>query len=323
MKIADMLLRGLARLALGLLHLAWWGLSYPLGDLVAIVLVAALFWRFNLSARAMERNRARAMRWRARCRLRPGPGFASLAELGTQWSRMAAAHRGGRVRPGLTWTQRMVATAATAYALRLGRAQWGKRVFGSMEANWLLIAPPRKHKSGMLADMLLDWPGAAIATSTRIDLFHLTAGARWRHGPVFVFNPYQVGGVPSSFGWDVVSGCEDPAEAFIRADSIIGPRTETGDMAWWQDKAAIALAALLHAAALSGRTVLDIWDWANREGDAIGGSALARHPAVRGGHPGGPVPGLHPHDHGQVPDLGGGPGRGRHGPRPGRPAVRR
>ena len=220
---------------------------------------------------------------------------------------------------------------ATAYALRLGRAQWGKRVFGSMEANWLLIAPPRKHKSGMLADWILDWPGAAIATSTRADLFALTAGTRWRHGPVFVFNPYQVGEVPSSFGWDVVSGCEDPAEAFIRADAIIGPRTATGDMAWWQDKAAIALAALLHAAALSGRTVLDIWDWANREGDAIAGSALAGHPAasrqlrsrVRGGHPGGPVPGLHPHDHGQVPDLGRGPGRGRHGPRPRRPAVRR
>ena len=280
MKIADMVLRGLAWLALGLLRLAWWGLSYPLGDLVALVLVAVLFWRFNLGARAMERNRARAMRWRARCRLRPGPGFASLAELGTQWSRTAAAHRGGRVRPGLTWRQRMVATAATAYALRLGRAQFGKRVFGSMEANWLMIAPPRKHKSGMLADLLLDWPGAAIATSTRADLFSLTAGARWRHGPVFVFNPYEVGGVPSSFGWDVVSGCENPAEAFIRADSIIGPRTETGDMAWWQDKAAIALAALLHAAALSGRTVLDIWDWANREGDAIGGSVLAGHPAA-------------------------------------------
>ena len=120
MKIADMLLRGLARLALGLLHLAWWGLSYPLGDLVAIVVVAVLFWRFNLGARALERNRARAMRWRARCRLRPGPGFASLAELGTQWSRMAAAHRGGRVRPGLTWAQRMVATAATGVRAAAG-----------------------------------------------------------------------------------------------------------------------------------------------------------------------------------------------------------
>ena len=171
MKIADMLLRGLAWLALGLLRLTWWGLSHPLGDLVALVLVAVLFWRFNLGARALERNRARAMRWRARCRLRPGPGFASLAELGTQWGRTAAAHRGGRVRPGLTWGQRMVVTAATAYALRLGRAQCGKRVFGSMEANWLMIAPPRKRKSGMLADVILDWPGAVLATSTRADLF--------------------------------------------------------------------------------------------------------------------------------------------------------
>ena len=51
-------------------------------------------------------------------------------------------------------------------------------------------------------------------------------------------------------------------------------------MAFWQDKAALALSALLHAAALSGRTVLDIWDWANRSGDAIGGSALAHHPAA-------------------------------------------
>ena len=56
------------------------------------------------------------------------------------------------------------------------------------KANWLLIAPPRKHKSGMLADWIWDWPGAAIATSTRADLFTLTAGTRWRHGPVFTFN---------------------------------------------------------------------------------------------------------------------------------------
>jgi hypothetical protein len=279
-KIADIVLRGLAWLTLGLLHLALWALGRPLGDLVALVLLVVLFWRFNLGAWAQERNRARAMRWRARCRLRPGRGFASLAELGTQWGRLAAAGRGGRARPGLAWWARLLVVPATAYALRLGRAQWGKRVFGSMEANWLLIAPPRKGKSGYLADVILDWPGAVLATSTRADLFMTTAGARWRRGPIHVFNPYQVGGVTSSFGWDVVSGCENPAEAFIRADAIIGPRTETGDMAWWQDKAAIALAALLHAAALSGRTVLDIWDCANRQGDAIAGSALAGHPAA-------------------------------------------
>ena len=93
-----------------------------------------------------------------------------------------------------------------------------------MEANWLLIAPPRKGKSGALADWMLDWPGAVITTSTRADLFTSTAGPRWRRGPVHVFNPMGVGSVPSTFGWDVVAGCADPAEAFARADALIGPR---------------------------------------------------------------------------------------------------
>ena len=249
-------------------------------DALAVLVLAALFWRFNLSHWAMESNRARAMRWRTRCHLRPGPGFATLAELVYQWGRLAAAKRGGRARPGLTYRQRLLARPRH-YAIRLGRAQWGKRVLGTMEANWLLLAPPRKGKSGALADWILDWPGAVIATSTRADLFINTAGARWRRGVVHVFNPFGIGRVPSTFGWDPVAGCQDPAEAFTRADALIGPRAGgTGDMAFWQDKAALALSALLHAAALSGRTVLDIWDWANRSGDAIGGSALAHHPAA-------------------------------------------
>ena len=249
-------------------------------DALAVLVLAALFWRFNLSHWAMESNRARAMRWRTRCHLRPGAGFATLAELVYQWGRLAAAKRGGRARPGLSYRQRLLARPRH-YAIRLGRAQWGKRVLGTMEANWLLLAPPRKGKSGALADWILDWPGAVIATSTRADLFINTAGARWRRGVVHVFNPFGIGRVPSTFGWDVVAGCEDPAEAFTRADALIGPRAGgNGDMAFWQDKAALALSALLHAAALSGRTVLDIWDWANRSGDAIGGSALAHHPAA-------------------------------------------
>ena len=249
-------------------------------DALAVLVLAALFWRFNLSHWAMESNRARAMRWRTRCHLRPGPGFATWPELVYQWGRLAASKRGGRARPGLAYRQRLLARPRH-YAIRLGRAQWGKRVLGTMEANWLLLAPPRKGKSGALADWILDWPGAVIATSTRADLFMNTAGARSRRGVVHVFNPFGIGRVPSTFGWDPVAGCQDPAEAFTRADALIGPRVAgTGDMSFWQDKAALALSALLHAAALSGRTVLDIWDWANRSGDAIGGSALAHHPAA-------------------------------------------
>ena len=144
-------------------------------DALAVLVLAALFWRFNLSHWAMESNRARAMRWRTRCHLRPGAGFATWPELVYQWGRLAAAKRGGRARPGLTYRQRLLARPRH-YAIRLGRAQWGKRVLGTMEANWLLLAPPRKGKSGALADWILDWPGAVIATSTRADLFTNTAG---------------------------------------------------------------------------------------------------------------------------------------------------
>ena len=48
----------------------------------------------------------------------------------------------------------------------------------------------------MVADRILDHPGPVLATSTRADLYESTAGARARRGPVYVFNPQGVGGVP-------------------------------------------------------------------------------------------------------------------------------
>jgi type IV secretion system protein VirD4 len=250
-------------------------------DGVAVLALGVLFWRINLSGWALHANRTRAMRWRVRCHLRPGNGFASLAELAVQWSRLIAAQRGGRARPSLSWRSRMMGRPHR-HALRLGRAQLGKRSFASMEENWLILSPPRKGKTGVLAEWVLKWPGAVISTSTRADVYEATSGTRYRRGPIHVFNPARVGDVPSTFGWDVVAGCQDPAEAFARADALIGPRVGgQGDMAFWQDKAAIALAALLHAAALArGADVLDIWAWCNRQGDAIAGSALAHHPAA-------------------------------------------
>ena len=65
---------------------------------------------------------------------------------------------------------------------------------------------------------------------------------------------------------------------------LIGPRADgNGDMVFYQDKAAIALSALLHAAALTrDATILDIRAWCNRSGDAAAGTALAHHPAASG-----------------------------------------
>src|SRR5205823_2154714 len=104
------------------------------------------------------RYRSRALRWRIRLRLRPGAGFASLAELVSRWGRLAAVLQGGRSRPGLGFWAR-VFSPVTGYAVRLGRAQYGRRCLARLEDQQLMIAPPRTGKSGALADRLLSHPG--------------------------------------------------------------------------------------------------------------------------------------------------------------------
>src|SRR3954454_5311048 len=159
--------------------------------LLALLAAPVLFYRVMLGRRAQSRSRARALRWRSRLWLRPGAGFASLAELVTRWGRLAAVFHGRRGRPGLGFWAR-VFSPVTGYAVRLGRAQYGRRCLARLEDQQLMIAPPRTGKSGALADRLLGHPGPAIVTSTRADLYALTAGARSQRGPVYVFNPGYV-----------------------------------------------------------------------------------------------------------------------------------
>ena len=98
--------------------------------LAALVAIAAavLFYRRVLSRSAQVRRRARALRWRIRLRLRPGAGFASLAELvlpvGPAALRCTTAAGPG---PGLGYWAR-VFSPVTGYAVRLGRAQYGRPV---------------------------------------------------------------------------------------------------------------------------------------------------------------------------------------------------
>ena len=216
------------------------------------------------------------MRWRIRFRLRPGRGHASIAELVIRWSVVAALFHGKRARPDMPLEARIVAPA-TDYAVRLGRAQYGKRVFARMEDQTLILAGPRVGKSGYLADRILMHPGAVLCTSTRTDLYDATAPERARLGPVAVFNPQGVGNLPSSFGWNPLTGCAHPEIAVRRAESLIGDLID-GDMAFWQQKATVALAALLHAAALMDEaTMADVFAWANRRGDAMAEQILTNH----------------------------------------------
>jgi type IV secretion system protein VirD4 len=231
---------------------------------LALILAIGVFVKSTL----LSSHRVRRMRWRILFRLRPGPGFASWWEITIRWSRLAALHHGRRARPGMKIHHR-AASRTTQYAVRLGRAQYGRRVYGRAEDHRLIRGTPRSGKTAMLADQVIDHPGPALVTESRPDIFHATAGWRARLGPLDVFNPQGVSGIPSTFGWGMTIGCDDPAEAILRAGDLVGAVANTGEMQWWVEKSATALAAGLHAAALVGADMGDVWAWSSHGYGAI------------------------------------------------------
>jgi type IV secretion system protein VirD4 len=139
-------------------------------------------------------------------------------------------------------------------------------VWSPIEDVTLRIGGPRVGKSGELACRILDACGAVVATSTRTDLVDLTAACRARRGPVWVFNPCGLGGVPSTITFDPLAGCEEPRIAAARAADLLagadapGSLT-TGDREFWSAQARRVLTALLHAAALGGGSMRDVLGW--------------------------------------------------------------
>ena len=239
---------------------------------VVLLLLAGLSLRFT----AFSGDRIRATRWRIRLRMHPGPGFASFGELWFRWSRHAAISHGRRARPGLRLRHR-VRSRTTDYAVRLGRGQWFRRAYARMEDQVLVMAAQRTGKSGIVADRILDHPGPVLATSTRADLYESTAGVRALRGPVHVFNPQGVGGVPSSLAWDLLGPCQDLVMARRMASWLKVPGIG-GDLQWFQQKGDVALMALLWAAAVTGRTILDVYEWVQLHGHAVCLEILASHP---------------------------------------------
>jgi type IV secretion system protein VirD4 len=251
---------------------------------LGVLLVIAVAVRLVIGNPGVARHRVRILRWRIRLYLRPGPGYANILELAIRWSRLRAVRIGRRSRPSLPWWARML-LPVTAYAVRLGRAHFGRRIIAGMEDQALVLAAPRTGKSGWLADRIIDHPGAAMTTTTRTDLFENTAPLRGRRGVLHVFNPEGIGGLPSTFRWNPLQGCEQPAVALQRAASFTAATESRGlqDMAFWIGKASSVLASLLHAAALDGRTMNDVYQWAHGIDDSRPEQILAAHPGAAGG----------------------------------------
>ena len=84
--------------------------------------------------------------------------------------------------------------------------------------------------------------------------------------PVLVFNPSGVGGLASTVAFNPLTGCEIPKTAIERAGDLLqgaslGASSGSDERKFWSDQARRALAALMHAAALSGASMRHVQTW--------------------------------------------------------------
>jgi type IV secretion system protein VirD4 len=237
-----------------------YAIEAAIGLAVFLLMAAVAAWAF-LPAKYLPGNRARHFRIRIHLKLHPGKGFATTFSLHLRWGRLASLRRSNRIRPSLPLWERAISPAS--HSLFLGRAQYRHGLRVPLEEHVLMMAPPRTFKTAFLSDAILRHPGPALATTTKADVFALTAAARSVIGPVHVFNPQNIGGVESTFCWSPVSGCEDPATAIRRADAFASAVSQKGveDGTFWSAKASDYLRAYFHAAALAGYDLRAVAGW--------------------------------------------------------------
>lgn len=259
-----------------LLHLIGAFIRAPVPMLIAaaVLVVVVLVCKRVLGRHSLGWRRVRAIRFRLWLWLRPGPGFASLPELWLRWGRIAALSYGARSRPGLSLPIRLI-RPVTDFAALLGRAQYGRRLYAAFELHRLVLAPPRTDKTGLLADWIIRHPGPALTTSTRADLPQLTSPSRRGRGPAYVFNPENVGNVPSTFAWDLLGVCTDELMAFKMADWLAGATPGYGDLAWFEEQGTMGMSGLLLAAAKTGATLAEVYQWVQRRGQERALAVLA------------------------------------------------
>ena len=194
-------------------------LSYPL-----LAVTRRVRRRRSLRGHRLHHHRVRHMRLRLHLRLHPAHGCATAFEIWLRWGRLASFRESSRTRPSLGFWHRLTHPASHSYYV--GRAHHHRSVRVTVQEHGALIGPPRSNKSALLSRIIMDAPGAVVVTSSKADIFTLTAAVRARRGPIWVFNPQDIGGIPSNVRWSPVDGAESPAVA-IRRGSALAAATST------------------------------------------------------------------------------------------------
>jgi type IV secretory pathway TraG/TraD family ATPase VirD4 len=135
----------------------------------------------------------------------------------------------------------------------------------------------------LMVTAALDAPGPLIATSTKPEVLDAIVETRSAKGRVWVFDPLNVANWPEPMIWNPVTGAQNSAAAVARGEAfaggLAGADSLTSSNPFFRAAAAIIIARLLHAAALSGSTMVDVVSWAlDLERSTTARDILSHHP---------------------------------------------
>ena len=262
---------GVIQAAHHVMHLPGW--PYPL---MAASILAYHYARAGWELIEFRRSGGRA----AKRRRRKYQGAATLRDIHRHLSPAAVTKRAAVTRPSLDGKAALADTGV--FLGRTLRAR--RRLCGTHEDSYLIVGPPRTGKTGWMASVIQDAPGACVATSSRVDVLVHTAPVRAARGPAWVLNPGGDGSVPTTLAWSPLDGCYTGAGAVERAGYLMAaaPKDSSGKDAWWEGKGHELLRLALHAAAVDGGTIRDAAQWVRDPSDPAFAAALALPDAAPG-----------------------------------------
>lgn len=235
--------------------------------LVALLVTVAAILAHGVRYHAhLPRNRERRLRMRLHLRRRPGRGHATGFQLWWHFGRWASYRKSGQTRPSLPRAARIL--YPDQHSVWLGRAHHRRGIRVTVQEHVLVFAPPRSGKTQLIGRIIVQYPGPALVTSTKADVFEATSGVRQQLGPVAVLNPGSIGSASaaSTIQWSPVEGCRDRAVAIRRADGFanaVSGKGKSGDNdVIFQNAARMYLRALFHAAALVDGDMRLVARWA-------------------------------------------------------------
>lgn len=178
-----------------------------------------------------------------------------------------------------------------ACGVGIGRRGWrgGIPLWSRADRTVGVVGPQGCGKSlDLLLPALISCPGAAVVTLTKPQDLLLVWAERARDGrPVLVLDPFDlVPGLPRLV-WDPITGCADATTALRRAKAFaagtirgaVGQGAEDAAARFYAAEAVKVLAAFFHAAALTGRGLVELICWVAKPDSAEqAAEILRRHP---------------------------------------------